>query len=311
MSQHAHAILGISPAMVALRGYLPKIARSLATVLITGETGTGKERVAQAVHDLGPRAHGPFVALNCAALPDGLIESELFGHAKGAFTGAHVASRGHMAAADGGTLFLDEIGEMRPQAQAKLLRAIETREIRPVGGQRGIAVDIRVVAATNQSLEAMVAHGLFRADLYYRLNVARLDLPPLRDRPEDVGVLLSAAIGELNRRDDADVGRPDPELEHCLATHDWPGNVREVRNLAEALFIDPPRGTIHFADLPPAFARLFAPYRIAVSDERARLVAALTATHWNKAQAAKAMNWSRMTLYRKLAHYHVEHSIEV
>jgi two-component system response regulator HydG len=288
---------------VALRAWLPKVARSSATVLITGETGTGKERVARAVHDLSIRARGRFVALNCAALPEGLVESELFGHARGAFTGAHHAARGQMLDASGGTLFLDEIGDMPLPAQAKLLRAIESREVRPVGGSASVPVDLRVVAATNQQLESLVECGKFRADLYYRLNVARVDLPPLRERMQDVPVLLDAAIAELNARENARVGAPNPELLNCLLAHDWPGNVRELRNLAEALFIDPPRGPIRFVDLPPSFARLFAPYRRNASDERDRLIEALTRTQWNKAQAAKALNWSRMTIYRKLAQH--------
>jgi two-component system response regulator HydG len=288
---------------VALRAWLPKVARSSATVLITGETGTGKERVARAVHDLSIRARGRFVALNCAALPEGLVESELFGHARGAFTGAHHAARGQMLDASGGTLFLDEIGDMPLSAQAKLLRAIESREVRPVGGSASVPVDLRVVAATNQQLESLVECGKFRADLYYRLNVARVDLPPLRERMQDVPVLLDAAIAELNARENARVGAPNPELLNCLLSHDWPGNVRELRNLAEALFIDPPRGPIRFVDLPPSFARLFAPYRRNASDERDRLIEALTRTQWNKAQAAKALNWSRMTIYRKLAQH--------
>jgi transcriptional regulator with PAS, ATPase and Fis domain len=297
------SILGVSPPIVALRAWLPKVARSNATVLITGETGTGKERVARAVHDLSARAHGPFVALNCAALPDGLVESELFGHARGAFTGAHFATRGQMQQASGGTLFLDEIGDMPLSTQAKLLRAIEARSVHPVGGAAAIPVDLRVVAATNQQLETMVERGRFRQDLYYRLNVARIELPPLRERSEDVPVLLDAAIAELNAREHEHVGLPDHELLNCLLAHDWPGNVRELRNLAEALFIDPPRGQIRFADLPPAFARLLAPHRQSVSDERERLIEALTRTHWNKAQTAKALNWSRMTIYRKLAQH--------
>lgn len=301
-------ILGDSVAIAALRKWLPKVARSSANVLITGETGTGKEQVARALHTLGRRAPGPFVALNCAALPDGLIESELFGHARGAFTGAVAAHRGQMAAANGGTLFLDEIGEMPLSAQAKLLRAIEAHEVRPVGSAEPVPIDARIVAATNQALEEQVARGRFRSDLFYRLNVARIELPPLRDRPGDVPLLFRAVIDALNAREHARVGPPDSDVLACLLAHDWPGNVRELHNLAEALFIDPPCGPIHFDHLPPAFARLLAPHRRTPSAERERLVAALAETHWNKAEAAKSLNWSRMTLYRKLAHYNIERS---
>ncbi len=304
-------ILGESPPIVALRAWLPKVARSSATVLITGETGTGKERVARAIHMLGARVHRPFVALNCAALPEGLVESELFGHVRGAFTGAQSTRRGQMVEANGGTLFLDEIGEMPIHAQAKLLRAIEAREVRPVGGNASQPIDVRIVAATNQALEQRIACGKFRSDLYYRLNVARVELSPLRERAQDVPLLLGAAIDELNTRECGCVGRPDADVMACLLAHDWPGNVRELRNFAEALFIDPPRGTIHFSDLPPAFARLLAPYRQQGSHERDRMLEALTQTRWNKAEAAKALNWSRMTLYRKLAHYNIERSVGV
>ena len=299
-------LLGRSPAMAALRDYLPKVARSVATVLVTGETGTGKERVAESLHRLGPRAGRPFVPINCAALPEALIESELFGHARGAFTGATETRPGALVEADGGTLFLDEIGEMPLVAQAKLLRALEARAVRRVGGGPPRAVDARIVAATNQPLEELVARGRFRADLFYRLNVARLELPPLRERTEDVPELWAATVAEFNRRDGAHVGGPAPDLMGCLLAHNWPGNVRELRKLAEVLFIDPPEGAVCLAHLPPTFRRIFSRYCVTGSEERDRLVAALAATEWNKAEAAKALNWSRMTLYRKLAHYRIE-----
>jgi len=304
----AAQILGVSPGMAGLRAYLPKVGRSRVTVLVTGETGTGKERVAQAIHALSPRRDKPFLAVNCAAIPEALLESELFGHERGAFTGAHRASRGLIGEASGGTLFLDEIGEMSGWAQTKMLRALETGEVQPVGGARPVPTDVRIIAATNQPLEALVAQHRFRADLFYRLNIARVDLPPLRERPEDVPVLFGAAVSELNRRDGRRVGPPDADLLDCLLAHDWPGNVRELRNLAEAIFIDPPDGAIRFDHLPPAFGRLFGRYRRMVSVERDRLLDALRATNWNKTETAKSLNWSRMTLYRKLARYNIDHS---
>ena len=299
----ACGLVGKSPAITGLSLYLPKVARSRATVLVTGETGTGKERVAHSIHALGPRAAGRFVVVNCGAIPDTLIESELFGHARGAFTGATCAVKGKVAEADGGTLFLDEIGEMSLYAQAKLLRVIETQEIQPLGGARMQHVDIRVIAATNRNLEEEVAAQRCRADLYYRLNVARIDIPPLRERPDDVALLAMEAIREFNRRDSAHVGAPDPPLLAALAHHDWPGNVRELRNLIEAVFIDPPEGRLGLEHLPPPFQALFGRYRRAQSGERARVMAALEETNWNKAEAARQLNWSRMTLYRKLAEY--------
>jgi two-component system response regulator HydG len=285
------------------------VARSRATVLVTGETGTGKERVAQAIHALSPRSHLPFVVVNCGALPDTLIESELFGHARGAFTGAVGAQRGKLVEADGGTLFLDEIGEMSLYAQARLLRALETQDVQPLGGGRSQRVDIRIVAATNRELEGEVAANRFRADLFYRLNVARLIIPPLRDRPGDVALLTRSVIAELNKRDDTHVETPDGGLLAALTAHDWPGNVRELRNLIEAVFIDPPKGRLCMEHLPPAFQAVFGRYcSTSPESERSRLIDALEQTNWNKAEAAKALNWSRMTLYRKLVKYHVDTS---
>jgi DNA-binding NtrC family response regulator len=299
-------LAGVSPAITALRAYLPKVARSRATVLITGDTGTGKERVARAIHELGTRSRKRFVAVNCAALPDSLIESELFGHVRGAFTGAISAMAGRFEQADGGTIFLDEIGEMTQHAQAKLLRALETQEVTPIGAERAVPVDVRVIAATNQALEDLVADNRFRIDLFYRLNVVRLALPPLRDRREDIPVLLNYEIALRNAQEESGVGEPNQELLECLMAYSWPGNVRELRNLVEAVFIDPPTGAIGLDHLPPSFRGMFAKFRTTGSSERDRMLGALRATHWNKSEAAKHLHWSRMTLYRKLEKYHLE-----
>jgi DNA-binding NtrC family response regulator len=308
VSDLTETIVGVSPAISALRAYLPKVARSSATVLITGATGSGKERIAQAIHDIGPRAARPFVPINCAALPEALIESELFGHERGAFTGAVSASPGHIVRADGGTLFMDEIGEMSWHAQAKLLRVLETRIVQPVGAGRPRPVDVRVIAATNQALESLVEAGRFRPDLYYRLNVARLVLPLLRDRREDIPLLFRHAVHELNVRERRMVGAADPELMACLVAYEWPGNVRELRNLVESVFIDPPDGPIGLEHLPPVFQEMFARYRSGPVTERERLLVALEQTNWNKAEAAKNLKWSRMTLYRRLAKYRLHRS---
>ena len=300
-------LCGSSPAMIDLRRYLPKLAASDATVLVTGETGTGKERVATAVHRLGPRAKRPFVAVNCAAIPDSLIESELFGHERGAFTGAMTSFPGRFAQADGGTLFLDEIGEMTLANQAKLLRVLEERAVTPIGSTRCHPVDVRIVAASNQRLEEMVAARAFRADLYYRLNVARIEIPPLRERPEDIGVILDQLIEEQNRRCSLHVGHADPGLLDRIKRYAWPGNVRELRNLVEALFIDPPDGRdVAFGDLPRAYRLLLEYNRSAGKPERERLMEVLRETRWNKVEAARQLNWSRMTLYRKLAKYNLD-----
>jgi transcriptional regulator with PAS, ATPase and Fis domain len=300
-----NTLVGSSPSIEALRAYLPKVAKSSAAVLITGETGTGKECVAQAIHSLSARAGGHFVVVNCGALPDALIESELFGHIKGAFTGAHANARGKIAHADGGTLFLDEIGELSLFAQAKLLRVLETHEVQPVGSARSERVDIRIVAATNRELEEEVQAKRFRSDLFYRLNVARLALAPLRERPADILPLVQHVIEELNRRDGCHVSGLSPELLSSLEAHDWPGNVRELRNLVESVFIDPPDGMLDLEHLAPAFQTLFRQYRGTPDSERAHMIAVLEHHQWNKAEAAKALHCSRMTLYRKLAKYHV------
>ena len=291
--------------MNSLRDYLPKVARSNATALITGETGTGKERVARAIHELSPRSANRFVVVNCGALPDSLIESELFGHLRGAFTGAHANAQGKVAHADNGTLFLDEIGELSLFAQAKLLRVLESHEVQPVGSTRSQKIDVRVIAATNRELEVDVLAQRFRADLFYRLNIARLVVPPLRERRSDIPLLARHAIDEFNRRDHRQVGDVGKPLMGCLMAHEWPGNVRELRNLIETVFIDPPEGELELDHLPPVFRRVFAQYRTTPMSERARMIDALEQSHGNKAEAAKSLKCSRMTLYRKLAKYHV------
>ena len=306
MHNTRHTLVGTSRPIEALRAYLPKVARSTAAVLITGETGTGKECVAQAIHAMSPRAGGNFVVVNCGALPDSLIESELFGHTRGAFTGAHTNTRGKIAHAHGGTLFLDEIGELSLYAQAKLLRVLESHEVQSVGSTRSEWVDIRVLAATNRELEHEIAGNRFRSDLFYRLNVARLILPPLRERRSDIPLLANHLIAELNRRDGAHVSGLSPALLDCLQQHDWPGNVRELRNILESAFIDPPVGMLDLEHLPPAFQALFAQYRHSHQNERAHMISVLERHQWNKAEAAKTLQCSRMTLYRKLAKYQLD-----
>ena len=300
-------LYGSSPSMLELKSYLAKVALSDATVLVTGETGTGKERVASSLHSLGPRAGGPFVAVNCAALPETLVESELFGHRRGAFTGATSDFPGRFVEADNGTLFLDEVGELSPASQAKLLRVLEEREVVAVGSTQRRPINIRLVVATNAELEDMVVRRTFRSDLYYRLNVVRIEMPPLREHPEDIGPIIEHFIAQQNRRLTMRVGRPDPELLGHLRRYDWPGNVRELRNMVEAVFVDPPQGrTMGLDDLPPNFRRLFREGVRVGQEEREQLAQVLRNTNWNKVAAAREMNWSRMTLYRKLAKYDLD-----
>lgn len=305
MPDTATDLLGKSSAIEQLRGLLPKIGRSCAPILVTGATGTGKEHVARAVHAHSRRATKPFVAINCGAIPDGLFEAELFGFERGSFTGAIQARKGKAVLADGGTLFLDEVGELSLLGQTKLLRLLEEGEAQPVGAPYPVKVDIRVIAATNRDVEEQVSEGSFRSDLYYRLNVARIELPGLCERPDDIAVYLDHFIRRFNDRDDAHVGAPDEELLNLLCDYDWPGNVREVRNFVEGVFIDPPDGPIQVDHIPTAFSRLRSSWHESGQEERARILAALDATDWNKAEAAKALHWSRMTLYRKLTKYQV------
>jgi DNA-binding NtrC family response regulator len=298
-------LIGDSNAMRETAAYLIQIAATDSTVLITGETGTGKELAAELIHCNSMRAGRPLVCVNCAALPENLVESELFGYDRGAFTGAVAAQKGKLEQAQGGTVLLDEIGDMTPYSQAKILRSIENKEVYPLGAQRPLPLDIRVVAATNQEPEELVARGIFRSDLYYRLSVARVHLPPLRDRPDDVPGLIDFYIKKLNRRHGRDVKGFTDDAMALLARYDWPGNVRELKNLVEATFISLPPRQVALADLPPAFRRKLQETDKLPRSEREKMLAALQATNWNKTNAARKLNWSRMTLYRKMAKYQI------
>jgi len=292
------------------------VSTTSATVLILGESGTGKELVAQTIHRLSPRAPFPFVAINCAALPDQLLESELFGHERGAFTGAVSAKPGRIEQATGGVLFLDEVGEMAPTVQAKLLRVLEEREFMRLGSTRIIHADIRVIAATNRDLHAAMQRGEFREDLYYRLGVFEIALPPLRERLDDVMELADAFLAEIGET----VGRPAAGIsrearEHLLA-YGWPGNVRELRNAIERAVILADGGVIRSEHLPVTAPRL-APVR---SDdapagplpaggvnleaiERSLVVRALTQARHNKTRAAKLLGLTRAQLYSRIEKY--------
>jgi transcriptional regulator with AAA-type ATPase domain/transposase len=291
--------------MQAIKAYIAKVASTESHVLITGETGTGKELLAEQIHRQSRRSQQPFVCINCTAVPDSLLESELFGYERGAFTGAGALNRGAFEQAEGGTLFLDEIGDMSPHAQAKILRAVEGKEVRRLGGQRSIPLDIRVVAATNQDLEQLVAAGQFRKDLYFRLNVARIHLPPLRDRKQDLGPLCEYYIQVLNEQLGREVESLTADVLSCLLRYDWPGNVRELKNLLEAIFINVPSRTIAFMDLPEPFRRRLKGAAGFPLAERDLLLSALFSTRGNKSKAAQQLHWSRMTLYRKLREYQI------
>jgi DNA-binding NtrC family response regulator len=230
-------IVSLSPQMKLLKHLAAEVAQTDATVLITGKSGTGKELFAQGIHASSPRSKGPFVALNCAGIPEHLLESELFGYQRGAFTDAKQAKLGRFQLAEGGTLFLDEIGEMSPSAQAKLLRVLENHQVDQLGDTRSIRVDIRVIAATNEDLPAQIKAGRFRLDLYYRLNVYQLRIPPLRERPEDIEPILTSFLEVARRDHGCRIKGITPAALTILQGHDWPGNVRELHNVVEGLTI--------------------------------------------------------------------------
>jgi len=248
--QQRTGIIGESPAIQEVLVKIEQMAPVTSTVLIEGESGTGKELVARGIHDLSPRRGQAFIAVNCAALPETLLESELFGHEKGAFTGAAERRLGRFELADGGTIFLDEVGEMAPATQVKLLRVLEDRSFFRVGGTQPIKVDVRVIAATNRSLKEAVALGRFRDDLYYRLNVLAIYLPPLRERRADIPLLVRTFIAEFAKLHDRAFHGITPEALQILVDADWPGNVRQLRNLIESMVVLAPEGQIQPADVP-------------------------------------------------------------
>jgi DNA-binding NtrC family response regulator len=299
------AIIGESHAMQEIRGRISRVASSDSNVLITGETGTGKELLAEAVHSKSARRSRPLVAINCAAIPDSLLESELFGHAKGAFTGADSSREGRLKAADKGTVFLDEIGDMSAYGQAKILRMLESKEIQRLGCSRGIPLDVRVIAATNQDLEQLSKENKFRKDLYFRLNVSRIHLPPLRERKEDLLCLIDHYINRFGRTFGRRIRGLTEEAFDCLLAYDWPGNVRELKNMLESIFVEASSLEISLADLPLQLRLRCNELRSLAGNERERMLWALSSTNWNKSKAADKLKWSRMTLYRKMARYNI------
>jgi DNA-binding NtrC family response regulator len=295
-------LVGPSGAMAEVRALVRVAAGTEAHVLLEGETGTGKEVVARAIHALGERTSRPFVPVNCAAIPESLAESEFFGHARGAFTGAVQERPGALRLADGGTLFLDEIEDLSLALQAKLLRVVQDREVRPLGGSSARRVDVRIVAASNRDLWQMVEGGRFRSDLYYRLRVLTIRLPPLRDRREDLPALVAHFVQRFNERHRTAFVPPSHHACRPLLEHTWPGNVRELENaleavltmahatrvdLAQALHRDPPGGRSFWAD------------------ERTRLLRVLEANRWNRQRAAAALGISRVTLWRRMERHRI------
>src|SRR4249920_2103312 len=304
------SMIGNSPEMRKIYGTIEQAAPTSASVLITGESGTGKELVAQTVHQLSPRAGFPFVAINCAAIPETLLESEIFGHEKGAFTGAADRRQGCFELADRGTLFLDEIGEMTPATQVKLLRVLQERRFRRLGGKAEQSVDVRVIAATNIDPLDAVQKGRLREDLYYRLNVFALRLPPLRERKEDLPLLVQAFIGEFNTRNQKSIAGVDQAAMRLLEHYGWPGNVRELRNVIERATILAPGPFIEPKHLPPLITAEPSPQnapQVALQPgttveeaERRLIVMTLAHTRDNKTRAAEILGISLKTLHNKL-----------
>ena len=307
-------IIGESRAMWQVFDTVRQVAPARTTVLITGETGTGKELIAKAVHNLSPRKTGPFIAVHAAALPSTLLESELFGHEKGAFTGAVERRTGRFELADGGTLFLDEVGELEPLMQVKLLRVLEERAFERVGGTKTLQVDVRLIAATNRDLKKLVKDGKFRDDLFYRLSVVTVDLPPLRERREDIPLLVKAFLDEFNRETGKTVQELTPEALNLLLAYDWPGNVRELRNAVEQMVVLARAERLTARDVPPVIRGGADLTRISVvragmtveEAERQLIVQALKETNGNRTKAAQKIGVSRRTLHRKLKEYGLE-----
>ncbi len=312
-----HGIVGSSAPMRELYRRIQAAGQTRGTVMIVGESGTGKELVARAIHESGPSPNAPFVALNCAALPRDLIESELFGYKRGAFSGANTEYLGLFRAAEGGTLFLDEITEMAAETQSKLLRALQERKVRPVGATAEVRVDARVIASTNRNPEEAVQRGLLRQDLYYRLQAAVLQMPALRDRLEDLKPLAEHFIDFFNEkfpRKVPVVGLDDGALA-AMSSYSWPGNVRELSNAIEGAFTFGSSGTIRREDLPPAMTGLAAPKFAPTSEsnlasysdaERDLIERALQMAEWNKAKAARILGISRKKLYARITRYGLE-----
>ena len=310
-------IIGDSPAMNEVLEMVQQVAPTVATVLIQGESGTGKELIAKAIHQLSPRARQPLVTVHCAGLPHTLLEAELFGHEKGAFTGAYERRIGRFEQAHGGTLFLDEIGEIDPSLQVKLLRVLGERSFERLGSNKTLITDVRLVAATNRNLEGLVKSGVFREDLFYRLKVVEIWLPPLRERTQDVVLLANRFLGELAAENHKKVNDFAPEALQALVQYPWPGNVRELRSAVERALVLCRGERITLRDLPPAvrtpgIVATEVPVAPAQNDlrvteaEKQLIIRALKECEGNRTQAARKVGMSRRTLHRKLHAYHLE-----
>lgn len=306
-------IVSRSPLMQKVFEVLPPIAQSQSTVLILGETGTGKSLIARTIHELSPRKDKPFVIVNCGALPETLLESELFGYRAGAFTGATKNKPGRFALADGGTIFLDEIAEMSPAMQAKLLRVLQDRTYEPLGATKPEKVDVRIITATNKDLADLVRNGLFREDLYYRINVVRIELPPLRRRKEDIPLLVDEFIKKFNRIEKKSIKSITSEALSMLMGYDWPGNIRELENVIERACVLCNGDMIDTSQLPPEITtksqigRKSTKLKLASRTIEATMIEeALQRHNYNRQAAAKALGIHRSTLFRKIKNFGIQ-----
>lgn len=305
-------LIGLSPKMQRVYRTIEKVSTHEYPVLVLGESGTGKELVARSLHQLGPRKDGPFVPVDCSSLVPTLIESELFGYVRGAFTGAVQSKQGLLEAANGGTVFLDEIGDMPTDLQARLLRALQEREIKPVGSTERRRIDVRIVAATNRDLETAIRAGTFRQDLYFRLNVVQIKLPPLRDRKSDIPLLVTAFLAKYSQKDEP-LRSVSAETMRRLMAHDWPGNVRELENAIERAVAMSSGPVIHVVDLPSNL-QISSSERTPGRDEllpldeleRRAILRTLRETNGDKVAAARMLGIGKTTLYRKLKQYRLE-----
>ncbi len=284
-----------------------KVAPSKASVLITGESGVGKEMIANALHNLSPRKDKPFIKVHCAALSDSLLESELFGHEKGAFTGAIAMKRGRFELAHEGTIFLDEIGEISQNVQVKLLRVIQERKFERVGGEETLDVDVRIIAATNRNLEEEIKKGNFREDLYYRLNVVNINVPPLRERKDDIPIMVNNFIRKFSKENNKNITTVDTKAKNALYSYDWPGNIRELRNCIEGAVVIAEGSTLRLEDLPPAVRKSQENSSISIpagtdmdTAEKIIIRETLLFCHGNKSKTAQVLGIGRKTLHRKL-----------
>lgn len=306
-------MIGTSPKMKDLMEVISQVATSKASVLVTGESGVGKELVADAIHQLSPRRNGPFIKVHCAALTESLLESELFGHEKGSFTGATSTKKGRFELANGGTIFLDEIGEINLSTQIKILRVLQERQFERVGGEKTITVDVRVVTATNRDLIKEIEKGTFREDLFYRLNVVHLSVPPLRERKEDLPLLITSFLTQINEENGRSIKGFTDRAKNAIFNYDWPGNIRELRNCVEAAVVLTHNDLIDLEDLPEQVRKLserpaivFEIGSTLAESEKQIIMGTLSYFKGNKTKSAEVLGIGRKTLHRKLEEYSKE-----